>query len=399
MPIIYNNSNDTSKPTYEGCVLSTRIERDRRIMSDVWADCYYATVWTGTEVVEIGLGASGHCCDSASEDATDEVKVLVAAWREAEAEKAHIEWEAKAPEREAARLKAEAAEEKRKVKAAKAYINTPTKGSRVVVARRRGRNAPPLGTEGTVFWTGTSNFGTERIGMKDDADETYWTTAGNVDVVLPDVPSGTEPSVGWVAYSETLRATRKSAEEAARKAKEAKTAAEFALLPSKNTWVRRLDDSNAFGKVFWRGITKKGVARIGFKLLKKDRDAFWAGVGEFEVLTGDPRKGGVGVLTPSLDSTPAPSHSTHGTVNATNAGKDSVPEDQLAASWLTPPLIPTLLSLPDDETPKVNPLGHLPDPFNTICVVNGCRAFAADGTFIVEVPSAVAAEWSALLAG
>ena len=248
--------------------------------------------------------------------------------------------------------------------------------------------------------------------MKDDADETYWTTAGNVDVVLPDVPSGTEPSVGWVAYSETLRATRKSAAESARKAKEAKTAAEFALLPSKNTWVRRLDDSNAFGKVFWRGITKKGDARIGFKLLKKDRDAFWAGVGEFEVLTGDPRKGGVGVpvagsedefdappsspspfvspeevRTPSLDSTPVRTPSLDST--PAPAGKVLNP---------TGPHRNRVRAI-DDETPKVNPLGHLPDPFNAICVVEGCRAFAADGTFIVEVPSAVAAEWSALLAG
>jgi len=374
MAITYRNPTNydgTPKPTYEGCVLSTHVERDRRIMSDVWADCFYAEVWTGTEVIEVSLGANhvSNGVDNADTDATDEVKVLVAAWREAKAEAARLEWEAKAPEREAARIKAEAAATKKAVREAKAYLNDPTKGDRVVVARRRGRNAPPKGTEGEVFWTGTSgDFGTPRVGFKDDAGETHWTTAGNCDVVLPGLAAGETPSEGWVAYADRIRGERKVAGDKITADRKTKAEADLATLPAIGTWVCLKDDQAVIGKVFWRGITKKGQgqARIGFKIRKKDRDASWAGIGEFVVLTGDPRKRGVPV-----------------------AALDAVKPDPTNTYADPAPVV---------EAPL--PLAHLPAPFNKIVGVDGeGTAYGEHGEVIVTLTPDAASQIAALLRG
>jgi hypothetical protein len=122
--------------------------------------------------------------------------------------------------------------------------------------------------------------------------------------------------------------------------------------------------------VFWRGITRTKSARIGFKVRKKDRDAHWAGFRngepEFEVLTGDPRKGGV-PIAPAKDA----------------ASEVTISE---AAATVKPPA-PVEVEAP---TPVVNPLAHLPAPFCEIARIEGNRAFTADGTFVAELPQTVA---------
>jgi hypothetical protein len=375
MAIIWKNPTDhngVTKDTYEGRVLDQRVRRPVRIMSDVWADCYYATVWTGTEVREISTGSSEFGSEgTVTVDATEETKAAVKAWEDAVAEKARLEWEAKAPEREAARLKAEAEDRKRRLRDAKSYLNDPQKGSVVTVARRRGRNAPPLGTTGKVIWTGESGMGTPRVGILDDSGAKHWTTAGNCDVILPEgAPTDSDPLEVWEAYVTEVKAERAAAAKAKAEAKQNRADSELEALPPKDTWVRLKSDPNAFGKVFWRGITRTKSARIGFKVRKKDRDAHWAGFRngepEFEVLTGDPRKGGV-PIAPAKDA----------------ASEVTISE---AAATVKPPA-PVEVEAP---TPVVNPLAHLPAPFCEIARIEGNRAFTADGTFVAELPQTVA---------
>ena len=389
MPITYINPDThegTPKPTYEGCVISTRVERDRRIMSDVWADCFYATVWTGTEVTEIGLGANhvSNGVDDAVVDATDEVKATVAVWRAVKAEVAEKAWEAKAPEREAAYIKAKAAKKAEAECVAKAYLNSPTKGDRVVVARRRGKSAPPKGTEGIVFWTGTSGFGTSRVGFKTDLGETHWTTAANCDVVLPGLAASETPAEGWVAYADRLRGERREAADKRVIDRKAKAEADLAALPAMGTWVRGKDDPTSFGKVFWRGITKngEGQARIGFKIRKKDRDASWAGIGEFDVLTGDPRKRGVvlDAVAEIIEKDPL------GLLNTSD-------EPEIVEA-------PVVRVLPVFEVGAPLPLAHLPAPFNKIVGVDSKGiAYDEKGKTLVTLAPTEAETVRGLLAG
>ena len=367
-----------TKDTYEGRVLGTRCARNVRVMSDVWADLYYAKVWTGTEVTEISIGNSEMGRESVTVDATPETLAAVKAWEEAEAERKRLEWEAAAPEREAARLKAEAEDRKRRLREAKAFINDPEKGSIVTVARRRGRNAPPLGTTGKVIWTGTSSMGTPRVGILDEHGNKHWTTAGNVDVVLPEgAPTDSDTLEVWEAYVSEVKEARETAAKAKADAKRDRAEAELAALPTIGTWVRLKADPNAFGKVFWRNITKNGSARIGFKVRKKDRDAHWAGFRfgepEYEVLSGDPRKSGVPVPATLPATAPVADESSTVTIGE-------------AAATVEAPA-PVEVEAP---TPVANPLAHLPAPFCEISRIEGTRAYKANGTFVAELPQAVA---------
>ena len=388
MAIEWTNPTDykgVTKDTYEGRVLGTSCSRNVRVMSDVWADLYYAEVWTGTEVKEISIGNSEMGREAVTVDATPETLAAVAAWREAEAERKRLEWEAKAPEREAARLKAEAEDRKRRLREAKAYLNTPTKGSTVVVARRRGRNAPPLGTSGVVFWTGFSNMGTPRVGFKDPLNETHWTTEGNCDVVLPEgAPTDADDLATWEAYVEKLKAEREAAATAKAEAAKKRSENELDALPEKGSWVRLKSDPSAFGKVFWRGITKKGTARVGFKP-DKSSDAHWGGfykgVCEVELLTGDPRKGGVPVVSGS------------GAGSVTVAEAAAAPVAPAAAA----PVAPAPAPVAPAPVAPVSPLAHLPAPFCDIAEVRGFRAYAADGSFIATLPAPVAEKISSAL--
>ncbi len=383
------NHKGVTKDTYEGRVIRTYVRRDVRIMSDVWADLYYAEVWTGSSVESVSTGASGmsHDAKSVVVDATPETLAAVAAWREAEAERKRLEWEAKAPEREAARLKAEARDRKRRLREAKAYLNTPEKGSTVTVARRRGRNAPPLGTSGVVFWTGFSNMGTPRVGFKDPLNETHWTTVGNCDVVLPEgAPTDADDLATWEAYVEKIKAERADATTAKAEAAKKRSEIELDALPEIGSWVRHKSDPSAFGCIFWRGVTEKGIFCVGFKP-DKSSDAHWAGfrkgVCVVELLTGDPRKGGVPVASGS------------------GAGSVTVAEAAAAAAPVAPvspaPVSPAPVSPAPVAPAPVSPLAHLPAPFCDIAEVRGFRAYAADGSFIATLPAPVAEKISSAL--
>lgn len=398
MAIIWKTPTDrdgATKDTYEGRVLDTRIEWDVKIMSDVWANLFYAKVWTGTEVKEISTGCSEFGSDGeVTVDATPETLAAVKAWEEAEEAARLAAWEAAAPAREAARLKAEAAERDRRLRDAKAYLNDPVKGSVVVVARRRGRNAPPLGTTGKVIWTGHSNMGTPRVGILDDSGAKHWTSAGNCDVVLPEgAPTDADEVEVWEAYVTEVRDAREGAAKAKEAAKRARAEDELAALPAIGTWVRLKDDHAAFGKVFWRNITKNGSARIGFKIRKADRNAHWAGFrsgeAEFEVLSDDPRKSGV-VATPVLPVYGKTEPSTVTIAEAAAAAPVAAPAAPVAAPEVNP--VVALINSPP------NPLAYLPAPFCEIRRIEGTRAYKADGSLVAELPKTVADELMVALA-
>ncbi len=153
--------------THELRVLSVA-SREERVMSDVWDSVMRATVWnpeTGqpeSVYVTDGNSSSNGCRSFAEVDALPEYQAAYAAYRAAEA----AEKAAQQAKYEADKRAAEARE--------------PKKGRRVKVVRGR---KIPVGTEGQCFWMGDTRYGT-RVGLKNDAGETIWVDAKNVEAVV-----------------------------------------------------------------------------------------------------------------------------------------------------------------------------------------------------------------------
>jgi len=173
MPIVWKENKRTEttyidgsfvrreRPTYDGAVIG-QINREVRVMSDVWAIGHFAEVWTGSEV---RLVAVGDCefgdYGTIVPDATPEALAAASQW------KARREEEKREAER---RERARREEERAKVVA---------KGKRVIVARGR---KVPKGIEGVVFWLGLGKWG-HRAGIKTKAGDVHWIAAANLDVV------------------------------------------------------------------------------------------------------------------------------------------------------------------------------------------------------------------------
>jgi hypothetical protein len=174
-------------------------------------------------------------------------------------------------------------------------------GDKVRVTARRGRGAPPLGTEGKIIWEGHSQeFGTPRVGILDALGEKHWTSRGNVTRVLTNPPA----DGGWVAF----RRAEKEAEEKAERIERDRREELEGEAARKGEWVRLTSDHKTFGKVFWRGW-KGDRLRIGFKV-KKCGEPTWCGVEEVEVLSGNPSRKTrtTTVVRPSLDKEWAVEH-------------------------------------------------------------------------------------------
>ena len=260
MAIVWNTIVDhtgNAKPTYEGAVLGTTFKIER-VMSDVYASIFYAEVWTGSSVQRISYGNDEFGCEAVvTADATPEVLLAVAAWRETLAENARI----------VAQKAAERAEAERALLAkdvARDYVFAIRKGVRVKTVARRGRNAPTLGTEGVVFWTGTSGFGTDRLGFKTDTGETVWTTLNNCQAIVPGYDFNVEPAGGW--------------ENAARALKEKAAASAPRTVP---VGARVTLSDGYTGLVFWT----KGT-RCGAKVNPSDRkeEARWFNADEVQAV-------------------------------------------------------------------------------------------------------------------
>jgi hypothetical protein len=136
-----------------GCVVELR-ERNGYDDSD-----FLATYWNAREgkfVEECYASTRGWSYPSgASVDATPEVKELWKAKKDADYERARLEWEA---------------QEARRV----------SKGKPVRVVS--GRKVVP-GTVGECIWVGDGAYG-KRVGIRDAAGKVHWTAVSNVEVVL-----------------------------------------------------------------------------------------------------------------------------------------------------------------------------------------------------------------------
>lgn len=254
---------DSSKDrvTHEGLVLtgSTR-GREVQIMSDVWADKYYCIVWnpeTGKpEHVDLGTTFENETSGGAATvDATPEVRALY------DAHLVVVEEQ----DRVAAKKRAAREAEERKVereKHAKSKLLSVRKGSEVVVTKGR---KVPKGTRGTIFWTGSGNYGA-RVGLKDAKGATHWTAESNVTVVLPGTDPGFVPAGGWTALGEKIHLAE---------------GAWLKSLPRKGDKVRVLE-SGAELKVFWQKDE-----RLGLKKNPRSRkeDPVWVDAWEVAVLT------------------------------------------------------------------------------------------------------------------
>lgn len=165
---------------YPGAVLST-FSRCERIMSDVYADVFYAECWDAEKgaVVERAYGNSEFGQNTAhlsvEVDATPETLAAVAAWKAAE---------------EAKRAAAEAAAAEAARVAELAY---PRKGKVVVVARGR---KVKKGLVGEVIWMGWGNAfkpwlpAPMRAGVQPlDGGEVVWLDAKHLDVLAQSMES------------------------------------------------------------------------------------------------------------------------------------------------------------------------------------------------------------------
>lgn len=138
--------------TWEGRVL--------RLGEHNWHDDsdFYALVWDDEKAAprEVTYASTRGWTynNSASVDATPEVRAAYDAWCEALRAEAD------------ARIAAERAAE-------------PSKGKAVRVVRGR---KVPVGTEGDVIWYGDGRYG-KRVGIRDNNGTVHWTAAGNVEVI------------------------------------------------------------------------------------------------------------------------------------------------------------------------------------------------------------------------
>lgn len=152
---------------YAGKVLKTG-SREVRVMSDVWSDEVYATVWTGTGTLDVPYGIYEFGINGvATVDATPEVVAAANDWRLAT---------------EVAKLRASALSRAAKTLAdVEEAAATVRKGREVTVVKGR---KVPKGTTGEVIWIGAGHYGS-RVGVKDAAGTVHWTATSNVKVTDP----------------------------------------------------------------------------------------------------------------------------------------------------------------------------------------------------------------------
>lgn len=233
--------------TYEGAVLAVE-SRTVRIMSDVWAIGYYATVIEAdgsTKVVTLGNDEFREYMSTATVDAP---QAAIEKWKA----------EVKAAQERAL------AEEIARDRAARAenFCSRIEAGRNVVVVRGR---KVPVGTKGTVKIVRGGNYGTSALiatAVKD-----VWVNIGNLAVDHALLNNG-EPISGetW----ETVQAAMMREEDA-----------RLAAMPKNGDKVRLKADPARQGVIFWvRGD------RLGFKETPSS-DPVWANASDVEAVTAD----------------------------------------------------------------------------------------------------------------
>jgi hypothetical protein len=262
----FGDKRHEARVEYVGCVLSTRTKVER-VMSDIYADCYYATVWddAACKVVERMTNSAFECYmdpATAEVDATDEVKEKVKAYYEGRAYAAKIAHAEAAIEKAALVAKRKAAAEKKKVEVAKKRAavekKAPKVGDEVIVTR--GNNDTPKGTEGMVCWAGWSknHDASWRIGFDTEDGDRHWIAATGVKVTKRDGGDGKKV------------------------AREAKGAAKAAAPKVKKG--DRVTVGDVKGRVVWAGTDKfTGAPRVGVKPVNGG-DIIWTDAGNATAL-------------------------------------------------------------------------------------------------------------------
>lgn len=233
--------------TYEGAVLAVE-SRTVRIMSDVWAIGYYATVIEAdgsTKVVTLGNDEFREYMSTATVDAP---LAVIEKWKA----------EVKAAQERAL------AEEIARDRAARAenFCSRIEAGRNVVVVRGR---KVPVGTKGTVKIVRGGNYGTSALiatAVKD-----VWVNIGNLAVDHALLTNG-EPISGetW----ESVQAAMMREEDA-----------RLAAMPKNGDKVRLKADPARQGVIFWvRGD------RLGFKETPSS-DPVWANASDVEAVTAE----------------------------------------------------------------------------------------------------------------
>jgi hypothetical protein len=166
MAIIDSKDDGSTEVSFKGCVVAV-YKKESRVMSDVYADVLYATVYKADlDTFEDVYVRAYFECDrgnmSAVVDATPAIQDLYAA---------HL-----------AVKKAEYAlnEAKRSRTIAVAALKAPAKGRTVKVVKGR---KVPVGTVGECFWVGSNDYGA-RVGIKDATGTKHFTAASNVEAVI-----------------------------------------------------------------------------------------------------------------------------------------------------------------------------------------------------------------------
>lgn len=155
------------------------------------------------------------------------------------------------------------------------------KGSYVRVVGKRGRNPAPMGTEGEVFWLGqTGQYNTWRAGIRDANGETFWSTLGNLMVIVP--PQAVREAA---AEREAAYQAKRAAEREALLAKPEANAGR-----GDQVRVTAGKAAGAVGEVFWVGPSKDGSGnRCGLRTA--DGATVWTSLREVEVVFKAPKKG------------------------------------------------------------------------------------------------------------
>ena len=155
------NAPKVPRPTFQGLTLRT-IVRTERVMSDVWEDCNYVEVWTGTAIREIWYTPGK---TTVTVDASPDVVAAANAFL--------VSVEVKRLERVRDRQISDAKEQSREFR----------RGRRVVVVAGR---KLAKGSTGTIFWYGENRYGFA-VGLElDSTGERVFTAPRNVEVVNPD---------------------------------------------------------------------------------------------------------------------------------------------------------------------------------------------------------------------
>jgi hypothetical protein len=333
--------------THEGLVMGPTYTREVRVMSDIYADVTYVTVWN-PETERPTDVAIAHHFELGTRRGTPTIDIdpaIADAW----AEKVKAE--------SAAHAKAEAARrEREREESARDRLLEVRKGAEAVVVKGR---KVPVGTRGTIIWTGSGNYG-PRVGIKEASGDVHWTAESNVKVVFPGMGPDDTPEGGWAALEREMSNARSEWS---------------ATFPVKGSRVRHIE-SGVAGKVMWAKAERLGVKRPGGK-----DDILWCNAWEVAVLESD------------------------GSERLVEREPRNVPIKVAAPARPAAKKTPkgyTDMSVPANPVPEA--LASMPAPYCDIREVREEKdgtysALDSSGNFLVKLPASSASKISALLAG